>query len=262
MEGMTGQPSTLVTLLGLGLGVGFMIFNVLVFAFQVVCAVHVFKRGRDYWWLFLIFFFPLIGSVVYFFVEMLPDLRSGRRVGGVSIPGGGRRRIRQLEAAMLYSDTYANRKDLADAYLAGGVWEKAVPAYEYCLANGGEDDQELKLALALALFQMERHDEADETLAKIPDEAMKNVVLERDMLHARVLEARGRDAEALTAYEDLVRRWSGEEARCRLGLFLQKTGEVDRSKRIFEEIVTRSKHSPAFYSRAQREWIKVARKNR
>ncbi|PLY05430.1 MAG: hypothetical protein C0622_01700 [Desulfuromonas sp.] len=46
---------------------------------QIYFAVHAGRTGR-YWWIFIIIFFPLIGSVVYFFVEYLPELNTMSKV--------------------------------------------------------------------------------------------------------------------------------------------------------------------------------------
>ena len=40
--------------------------------FQVLCAVHCVKTGRQNYWLWIILMFSLVGCLVYFIVEMLP----------------------------------------------------------------------------------------------------------------------------------------------------------------------------------------------
>jgi hypothetical protein len=38
-------------------------------------AVHALKTGRQMYWLFILFSFPLLGLIAYFFVEYLPDMQ-------------------------------------------------------------------------------------------------------------------------------------------------------------------------------------------
>src|SRR5271169_3342802 len=38
-------------------------------------AVHVVRTGREMYWLLILFAFPLLGSIVYFFAIYLPDTR-------------------------------------------------------------------------------------------------------------------------------------------------------------------------------------------
>src|SRR5262245_33514451 len=45
--------------------------------FQIMAAVHAIKTGRAYHWIWIILFFPMIGAVVYFFVEVAPTLPRG-----------------------------------------------------------------------------------------------------------------------------------------------------------------------------------------
>jgi hypothetical protein len=45
---------------------------------EVLCAVHVVRTGRPYWWIFLIVFVPLVGVIVYLGAELLTDLLGSR----------------------------------------------------------------------------------------------------------------------------------------------------------------------------------------
>ena len=47
-------------------------------------AVHAVRRGRELYWLLILFMFPMLGSVVYFFAIYLPESRLERKVGKVA----------------------------------------------------------------------------------------------------------------------------------------------------------------------------------
>ena len=47
-------------------------------------AIHALRSGRQMYWLFILFSFPLLGSVAYFFVEYLPELRFNRTARGAA----------------------------------------------------------------------------------------------------------------------------------------------------------------------------------
>ena len=51
-----------------------------VIGLQIFMAVHVIRNGKTCWWISLILFFPLIGSLVYFFVEVMPTLQTSPKV--------------------------------------------------------------------------------------------------------------------------------------------------------------------------------------
>src|SRR6185369_7318803 len=47
-------------------------------AIQVIAAIHLFKTGRDMRWVWAIVFLPVVGSLAYLFVEVLPSLQHNR----------------------------------------------------------------------------------------------------------------------------------------------------------------------------------------
>ena len=48
---------------------------------QILCAVHVMKTGRPYYWIFIVMFAPMVGMIAYFIVEILPELTGSRTTG-------------------------------------------------------------------------------------------------------------------------------------------------------------------------------------
>ena len=41
---------------------------------QIALAVHAVRTGRPFIWVFLILIFPLMGSLIYIIVELIPEL--------------------------------------------------------------------------------------------------------------------------------------------------------------------------------------------
>jgi hypothetical protein len=52
----------------------FYVTSIVLLALQVALAVHAVKSGRNMMWLFIILFFPLVGSLVYLFAEVIPEM--------------------------------------------------------------------------------------------------------------------------------------------------------------------------------------------
>lgn len=42
---------------------------------QIALCVHVYKTGRPYWWMYILFMGSLLGCIAYVLVEILPDAR-------------------------------------------------------------------------------------------------------------------------------------------------------------------------------------------
>ncbi len=234
--------------------------QVLVVGLQIACAIHVLKRGRDYWWLFIILFFPFIGSVIYLVVEVIPELRSGG--AGLSLNlKSTRRRIRERKEELAYSETVENRAKLAREYMRAGQYAEAIATYKPCLDGPHKDDPYVLFGLAQVYYQSGNFGEAEKMLAELSRLNIKDSTHERQLLGARVLEGLGRRDEAIREYESLARVYAGEEARCRQALFLKKTGHHKDAAAIFRDIVAKARRADRFFRRQQREWIQIAKKN-
>jgi hypothetical protein len=109
--------------------------SLLVFAFswwgiilQGVAIVHFIRRRPDGWWLFIILIGGWLGALVYIAVEVIPDaglLRQSFKV----FPR--RRRIRELESAILDNPSAGNYEELGELYLSEGKFERARQAYPF-----------------------------------------------------------------------------------------------------------------------------------
>ncbi|HSD69286.1 MAG TPA: PLDc N-terminal domain-containing protein, partial [Woeseiaceae bacterium] len=49
---------------------------------QIALVVHVMRSGRQTYWIYLIVFMPVVGSIAYLIVEILPELLAGRQARG------------------------------------------------------------------------------------------------------------------------------------------------------------------------------------
>jgi hypothetical protein len=233
-----------------------------VIAVQVLAAIHVYKTGRPFYWLFAIWVFPVVGILAYFVVEILPTLRRSRRFSAPSfnlldaiIPG---RELGRLKENLELSDTVENRKALAEYYQRNGQWDEAIPLYEGCLRGPFKDDPAVHLMLAEAHFLAGHQEQARQLLEKVSQLDPKYEPTRRDFYLGRICEDEGRTAEARQYYEKIVTKFSGEEVRVRLALILEEAGETARAREIFADIVRRMRGAAAHYRHEQRHWRNLA----
>ncbi len=235
--------------------------GVLVFVFQVVCAVHLFRHRRDWWWLWLIFFFPPIGPLVYFFVEMYPEMRGparpGRETGRLS--GSAARRIRLLEQELERMETVDKRSQLATAYLDAARFEEARKNYEQCLRGMYKDDPHMRYGLAQACFAEGDFAAAVENLQITLRQDLPDYLTERRYLLAQALEELGRNEEALAAYEQCVARLPGVGGRCRYALLLERCGRAGAAAEQFRLVAREARTLSGSQRRRDRDWIELAR---
>ncbi len=94
---------------------------------QVLAVVHFIRRRPDGYWLFVILFLGPLGAIVYIFVEVLPDaglLKQSFKV----FPR--RKRIHELEAAVLDNPSAGNYEELGELYSEEGQWARARQSYD------------------------------------------------------------------------------------------------------------------------------------
>ena len=75
------------------------------------------------------------------------------------------------------------------------------------------------------------------------------------------MEALENTDQALIEYQALGNYYSGEEARCRYALLLQKLGRVDEARAQFNEVKRSVERASKVNFRAQRDWYQVATQN-
>ncbi|HEX8274353.1 MAG TPA: hypothetical protein VF615_17075 [Longimicrobiaceae bacterium] len=236
------------------------LFWALSIAFPVALAIHALRTGRG-GWVFLIVFFPLVGGLIYLFVEVLPELRAGqklRRVGsGVRSRVDPMREVRLLRERVAQAGTVANRMELARAYARAGMADEAAATYRECLQGIYRDDPQALGELCAVLYEAGRRDEAREvmrTLLGRPGHLSPALRL----LNARMLEEAGVTDAALAEYQLLSRVAAGEEARCRYALLLRRVGREAEARAAFEAIVRDARGGSRAFRRAEKEWIATA----
>lgn len=230
--------------------------------FMIVCIVHLIRSGRDWWWLWVILCFPVVGSLIYFFVEILPGWRRTSRGGGGSagrIAGSARKRIRTLERDLAVVDTVDRRSQLALAYLDAGDPYRARELFEGCLQGMYRNDPHMLYGLARAQLGCGNYAEALEAVEKTFRDDMPDYLAERILLKARALHELGRNDEAAVAYRDCVARLPGVEARCQYAFLLERMGRNDEAFAEFRRVLADARLLGPASKRRDREWIRIAR---
>jgi hypothetical protein len=231
---------------------------------QIVCIVHVVRTGRPWMWIYVLLFLPGLGVAAYAVVEILPGLFGSRTARGLHSqamstldPG---RELRRRREALEEADTVDNRRLLAEALLAASKHAEALELYRGALTGIHADDPGMLLGMAEAAYGVSQFDLALRTVLQLGETDPRYQPVEAQLLHARVLEALGRDDEAAKDYAALVTHAPGEEVRCRYALLLKRHGDRDAARALFDEILTRSRRAPRHYRRQEREWIDIARR--
>jgi len=232
----------------------------LTFLVQLGLAIHCIRSGRAKTWLYPILFLPVVGSLIYVFTQLLPDLRSSPRgrsaANSLAKAADPSRELRRRKELLEISDNVSNRLALADECMQAQLYEEASELYDSC--SQLDDDPSIKLKVCQALFARRKFATARESMQTLIELHPQFRSAEGHLLYARILDELD-DADAVVEYEALLDSYPGEEARVRYALYLKRHGEHTRAQQLFEESLKRARQAPKFYQEAQRQWLNQAK---
>lgn len=232
---------------------------------QITCAYHSYRSGNWQPWLFIILFFPLIGSLIYMLAVVVPGLQHSREARQVTSgvrklvdPDGDlRRRLQQAELV----DSADAKQALAEELMQRGDHPQAVTLLEQAASGIHADDPALLFVLARARFGAFDFAGTEKTLDNLRAANPNWQSGDAHLLYARALEEQGKDDAALSEYESVVRYFAGEEAKCRLAMFLHKLGRTDEARNLWQIVVKSGERASRFQRQMQGEWYAMAKRN-
>jgi hypothetical protein len=146
------------------------------FLLAILCAVHAVRSRQQTYWLFILFSFPLLGSIVYFFAVYLPNSRLERgamkAVAAAARAMDPGREVRDARAAFDDAPTAQNQMRLAAALLDCGSANEAAAQYEACMKGPFSADPDLRWGAARAYAECQRYAEALEHLQSLRAERL------------------------------------------------------------------------------------------
>lgn len=230
---------------------------------QIILAIHVVKTGRDRSWIYLIVFLPLVGSAIYFFIEVLPELMNRNNMNTIKStvtniinPGGT---ISKLQQQYDFSKTHDNKMALINAYLTQGFNEQAILLLKESLEGIYANDEEILSKLGAACFHSKQFEDAKKYYQQLKDTKGCFANSEEHFNFAETLENLNDIEAAAAEYEYIARKYSGLESHCRYGLFLKEQGKTEDAFKQFQTVLALSNQLPSYNIRANKEWINRAK---
>lgn len=215
-------------------------------------AIHAVRTGRSIFWLFILFSFPLLGSLAYFIVEYLPGSRLGGNAGGAARsiartldPG---RELRDARRAFELSGTVQNRMRLAGALLAAGDAAEAAGHFDACLQGPFAGDPEIRLGAARAHFENRQPERALDLLGQLRQSQPEFRTEQVTLLMARALAAAGQAEPARAQFESALARFGSVEARAQYAIWAAQVGDLATAQRLRDELA----HTEQYWDRHTR----------
>jgi hypothetical protein len=237
----------------------------IVLLIQLCFAYHALKTGRPYWWLFVIMGFPVMGCLLYYFIEVFPSSResrsaqkAARAIAKALDPDKDlRARVADVEAC----GSVENRILLARECMEQRMYPEAAALYRSCLAGVYETDPEIRHGLASALLLNGKHGEALSTAQRLRASHPAFRSSDVSLAIARALEGANRLDEALKELGVLADTYPGEEGRWRYGALLARLGRVQDAHEVFRRMLRNAERLPQHYREAQKTWLDLARQS-
>jgi hypothetical protein len=216
----------------------------------LICAVHAVRTRQPLYWVFILFAFPLLGSVVYFLAVYLPSTRLERNAR-LAIASAAKaidptRDVREARVAYEDAPTAQNRMRLAAALLDSGEAEEAAQQYEACLSGPFANDPEIRFGAARAFTESLRYADALVHLHAIREQAAGFRPEAVSLLVARCLAGTSRRNEARAEYEQAVARFATYEAKAEYAIFALAVGDHATARSLDTELERLSSRWNAF----------------
>jgi len=220
---------------------------------RIVAIVHFIRRRPDFFWLWIILF-HWVGALVYIVVEVIPDAGLLRPEFQV-FPR--RRRIRELERAILDNPSAGNYEELGLLYLDNGDYGRARASYDKAIASR-TDSVDAFYRRGVAEVQL------GDFAAAVPDleraiAADPNYDFHRGkglLAHAYAQTGQPEKAEAL--FQQAVRISTSSETYYNYAVFLQSQGRVEEARQWAQKILDQRRTMPGYQRRRERVWFRKA----
>ncbi|WP_295993954.1 tetratricopeptide repeat protein [Rugamonas sp.] len=203
-------------------------------------AIHAIRNGQQMYWLMILFLFPGLGSIVYFFAIYLPGskLQHGTRravtTAARSLDPG--RELREARAAFDYTPTAQNQMRLAAAQLEAGAAADAAATYEASLQGVFASDLEIRYGAARANLACGRYAAAVAHLQTIRASDANFRAEPVALQLAQALAGAGRQDEAKVEFAATLARYGSFAARAEFAIWAATSGDIALAGELYPEL--------------------------
>jgi hypothetical protein len=220
---------------------------------QAIAILHFVRRRPDAFWLWVILLGGGLGSLVYIFVEVVPD---ARLLHGAFQVFPRRKRIKQLEAQVFDNPSVGNYEELGDLLLEDGKYARARECFDTVLARSDAIDPRYRRGLcALAL---DDYAAAAADLAEVIARDPKYDYQRAAGLYAHVLGRLGRVAEAEALFADVTSTSTLSETEYNYAAFLADNKRPAEARQWVDRILRKKASLPDYIRRRERPWFRRA----
>jgi hypothetical protein len=221
---------------------------------QALAILHFARRRPDNYWLFIILMGGWVGAVAYLLIEAVPDVGL-LRTTFQAFPR--RKRIHQLEVAVLDNPSVGNYEELGDLYLEDKQYAKARECFDRVISPRND-----------AVDPVYRRGLAELALGDLPAAAADfEEVVRRDAkydyhraagLLADTLAKTGQPERAAQVFADVTQVSTLSETQYNYACFLAAQSRTADAREWAQRILNKKATMPSYLRRRERSWFRAA----
>jgi len=221
---------------------------------QAVAIVHFIRRRPDGYWLWIIIFFGGLGALIYIAAEVIPDAGLMRQ-SFKAFPR--RRRIRELQAAILDNPSAGNFEELADLYLEEGQFARARECYDKAI-SARTDSPDPFYRRGIAEIELGDFTAAIPDLERVVQKDAKYDFHRAAALLAHAYANTGQSAKADALFQEVVKISTSSETYYNYALFLASQQRNAEARDWAQRILAKKPTMPGYLRRRERPWFRRA----
>lgn len=221
---------------------------------QAVAITHFVRRRPETYWLWIIIIGGGLGALVYIMIEMVPDAALLRGSFDV-FPR--RKRIRQLEAAILDNPAVGNYEELGDLYLEDRQFAKARECFDRVIA-ARTDSLDAFYRRALAALALGDLDATAADLRHVYEHDPRYDYQRAAGLLAHVLGKIGHREAAGALFADVTQTSTLSETQYNYACYLADEGRNGEAREWAQRVLAKKPTMPAYLRRRERIWFRRA----
>ncbi len=224
------------------------------FLLQAIAILHFVRRRPDTYWLWIILMGGALGALVYIAIEVVPD--AGLLRGAFQV-FPRRKRIKELEAAIIDNPSVGNYEELGDLYLDDGQFARGRECYDRVLARSDSIDAQYRRALCEMALDDYAASAAD--LEQVTARDAKYDYQRASGLHAHALAKIGERTRANALFAEVTLTSTLSETQYNYACFLAAEGRAAEARDWADRILRKKATMPEYIRRRERPWFRKAK---
>jgi hypothetical protein len=221
---------------------------------QAFAIIHFIRRRPDTFWLWIILIGGWLGALVYIAVEAIPDAGLLRQ-SFKTFPR--RKRIRDLEAAIIDNPSAGNYEELGELYLEEGHFAKARQAYDKAISSR-TDSPDPFYRRGVAAIQMSDFEAALPDLRRVVEGDPAYDFHRAAGLLAHAYANLGQVDKAEALFQQVTKISTSSETYYNYANFLASQQRNAEARGWANQILAKRPSMPGYLRRRERPWFRKA----